>query len=579
MPKNKDGKVEIKNALISVYDKTCINSLVELLDHFKINIFSTGGTYDFIKDLGYTVTNIEELTDYPSILNGRVKTLHPKIFGGILKTKSKSDIADTKKYNIPDFDLVAVDLYPFLDTVKNNDSHDEIIEKIDIGGISLIRAAAKNYNRVTCLSSKKEIKDFVSSNRPGISNFDKKLHTPLDERKTLAHIAFETSRRYDSHIEDYLIGIPVAKELRYGENPHQKAEFRGNLNKILNQISGKELSYNNLLDIDCAINLMSDIMRYYLSGGGVSNFAIIKHNNPCGFAKSDENVYEAFKRALAGDPQSAFGGILISSEEIDSEAASEIDKIFFEVLLAPSFSPKALKILKSKKKRILIEYKLPLHNFDNYNYPYYYDKSVRSCLNGILWQEVDTATPPSTFIYDHALSLNAKIKDLNTKYDFKGLINKNKSYKWEVVTKKQYIRDKKGKYLYWKDGKKYYKLMTAGSGYLAVIIAKHTKSNCIVLVSQSGQLIGSGMGQVSRIDALNQAIEKAKKFGFKSELSDCILASDAFFPFKDCVELAHANNIKNILQPGGSIRDNESIDFCDKHKMTMIFTGTRHFRH
>ena len=505
---------KITSALISVFDKSGLDQVVNKLNCSGIKLYSTGGTYDYIKNLNIDVQKVEDLTSYPSILNGRVKTLHPIIFGGILKTDSKSDKNDAEKYDIPDIDLVIVDLYPFSDTVKKTDQVDEIIEKIDIGGVSLIRAAAKNYKSVLCISSKSQYEDLINL-------LNKDAGSSIITRKEFATKAFKNTMNYDSEISKYFNNTSlIKKELRYGENPHQKAEFRGNLNKILNQISGKELSYNNLLDIDCAINLMSDIMRYYLSGGGVSNFAIIKHNNPCGFAKSGENVYEAFKRALAGDPQSAFGGILISSEEIDSEAASEIDKIFFEVLLAPSFSPKALKILKSKKKRILIEYKLPLHNFDNYNYPYYYDKSVRSCLNGILWQEVDTATPPSTFIYDHALSLNAKREGFNTKYDFKGLINKNKSYKWEVVTKKQYIRDKKGKILKSNvDGKKYYKLMTAGSGYLAVIIAKHTKSNCIVLVSQSDQLIGSGMGQVSRIDALNQAIEKAKKFGFKSELS------------------------------------------------------------
>ena len=496
---------KITSALISVFDKSGIDQIVNKLDSCQVKLYSTGGTYDYIKKLNINVTKVEDITTYPSILKGRVKTLHPKIFGGILKTDSESDKNDADKYNIPDIDLVIVDLYPFSETVKKTNDVDQIIEKIDIGGISLIRAAAKNFKSVLCISSKLQYQDLMTL-------LDKDCSSNIENRKDFAIKAFNNTMSYDSDIFKYFNQPNIdKKQLRYGENPHQEGFFIGNLKKIFNQLNGKDISYNNILDIDSAINLMKDLNFER------NVFAILKHNNPCGVAIRSKLV-DSYKDSLASDNISAFGGVLITNSKIDFETANEINKLFFEILIAPSFEEDALDILKSKKNRIILELiKYPV-NTNNY----------RSCLDGELIQSIDD------------------IIDVSKNFD--------------IVTKespdKAIINDL----------------------IFASIIAKHTKSNCIIL-AKDYKLIGSGMGQVSRIDALNQAIEKSKNFGFQSELNSCVMASDAFFPFKDCVELANSNKIKNIIQPGGSIRDNESIEFCDKHKMTMVFTGTRHFRH
>ena len=501
---------KISSALISVFDKNKIENICHILSNNDIEIYSTGGTFDYIKQLGIKIKKVEDLTSYPSILNGRVKTLHPKVFGGILKTNSKSDLDESKKYEIPDIDLVVVDLYPFEDTVKNSNNHEDIIEKIDIGGVSLIRAAAKNYENVVCISSKDQYDELVSILNNGCK-------TDIEYRKKLAYEAFQKSSDYDCKIYSYLgsenINInfekDTIKELRYGENPHQKGRFIGQIDKIFEQIHGKDISYNNLLDIDSAIGLLNDLETKK------SVFLIHKHNNPCGVALRD-NILDAYLDALSCDNVSAFGGILTSNQIIDIETAREIDKLFFEVLIAPNYSDSALDLLKSKKNRIII--KLKSYSINKLQ--------TRSCLNGILEQDLD---------------------DKIDKFD-----------DFKVVTK---ISPNSSK---------------SDDLVLATIIAKHTKSNCIAIVKNK-QLIGSGMGQVSRIDALNQAIEKSKKFGF--DLSESCLASDAFFPFSDCVEISHANNINYIVQPGGSIKDQDSIDFCNKNGMSMVFSGIRHFRH
>ncbi len=496
---------KITSALISVFDKSGIDQIVSKLNSYQVKLYSTGGTYDYIKKLNIDVSKVEDLTTYPSILKGRVKTLHPKIFGGILKTDSKSDKNDADKYDIPDIDLVIVDLYPFSETVAKTSDLDQIIEKIDIGGVSIIRAAAKNYKSVLCISSKSQYKDLIALLEKGCTS-------SLEDRKEFANKAFQNTMNYDSDIFKYFDqSSKEEKQLRYGENPHQKAVFIGNMDKVFNQLHGKDISYNNLLDIDSAINLIKDL------NFEKNVFAILKHNNPCGVAIRLKLV-DAFNDSLSSDNISAFGGVLITNSKIDFQTAKEIDKLFFEILIAPSFEPDALGILKSKKNRIILELIRYPNNTVNY----------RSCLDGELKQSIDDIIDvPNNFKVVTKSSPN------------KAIIN-------DLV--------------------------------FASIISKHTKSNCIIL-AKDYKLIGSGMGQVSRIDALNQAIQKSKKFGFKSELDSCVMASDAFFPFKDCVELAHSNKIKHIIQPGGSIRDNESIDFCDKHKMSMVFTGTRHFRH
>ena len=493
---------KIQSALISVFNKDKIENICSLLSENNVKIYSTGGTYDYISKLGIKLEKVEDLTSYPSILKGRVKTLHPKVFGGILKTSSSSDIEDSKKYDIPDIDLVIVDLYPFEETVKNSNDNNEIIEKIDIGGVSLIRAAAKNYENTVCISSSSQYEELIDVLNDNCS-------TNISFRKRLAVEAFNKCSNYDSKIFSYLNGKDIKRELRYGENPHQKARFIGDFDECFEQINGKDISYNNLLDIDSSINLLRDLVS------DKAIFLIHKHNNPCGVAIRD-SLIEAYNDSLACDSISAFGGILTTNKIIDEDTANQINELFFEILIAPDFEDEALKILKSKKNRILIKLnKIPKESIQR-----------RTCLNGELEQDFDMKT--------------------ETFDDFKIVTNTSpdKNNSDDLV--------------------------------LASIIAKHTKSNCII-ITKNQQLIGSGMGQVSRIDALNQAINKSKKFGF--DLDGASLASDAFFPFSDCVEISFKNGIKSIVQPGGSLRDIDSIEFCNQNKMSMMFSGIRHFRH
>ena len=498
---------KIKSALISVFNKDKIDEICSYLSSNNVIIYSTGGTYNYISNLGIPVKKVEDLTSFPSILNGRVKTLHPKVFGGILRTNSESDIEDSKNYDIPNFDLVIVDLYPFEETLKTTKNHNDIIEKIDIGGVSLIRAAAKNYENVTCISSSSQYDKLIRIIKEDCS-------TDISFRKTLAFEAFEKSSTYDSIISGYLNPESVKKntelrELRYGENPHQKGRFIGDLKDYLIQLNGKEISYNNLLDIDASLDLLRDL------DSTKAVFLIHKHNNPCGVAIRD-SITEAYEDALACDNVSAFGGILTSNKKIDKKTADQINKLFFEILIAPDFDDDALDLLKSRKNRILIKLnKIPIKNIQK-----------RSCLNGFLEQDIDN-----------------KIEKFE---DFKVVTTKTPNNK------------------------------NSNDLVLASIIAKHTKSNCIAIVKNQ-QLIGSGMGQVSRIDALYQAIEKSKRFGF--ELIQSSLASDAFFPFSDCVEISFKNGIDSIVQPGGSVRDQDSIDFCNENQISMVFSGIRHFRH
>ena len=504
----------IKTALISVYHKEGLLPILKKLQALQVQIFSTGGTEAYIRKQNIEVTAVENLTDYPSILGGRVKTLHPKIFGGILARRDNpNDIKELNQYQIPEIDLVIVDLYPFEETVKNGSTQQEVIEKIDIGGISLIRAAAKNFKDVLCVSSRNQYDELLEI-----------LHTSngktkLLQRKKFATKAFNISSHYDTAIFHYFnqdnfenplkISELYGKKLRYGENPHQNGFFFGNFDALFDKIHGKELSYNNLLDVDAAINLMQEFKNEK------PTFAILKHNNACGIAQR-ETIKQAYLDALAGDPISSFGGILIANTTIDKETAQEINKLFCEVVIAPKYTDEALKILTSKKNRILLlqkEIQLP-------------NTSVRTCLNGYLLQD----------------------KDLKT--DTKNIL--------ETVTKNapnnQEIED----------------LLFASK------ICKNTKSNTIVL-AKNKQLLASGTGQTSRVDALNQAIIKAKHFNFN--LTDAVMASDAFFPFPDCVEIADKAGIKAVIQPGGSIKDQLSIDYCNAHKMPMVFTKTRHFKH
>jgi phosphoribosylaminoimidazolecarboxamide formyltransferase/IMP cyclohydrolase len=504
-------KIRIKNALISVFDKNGLEEIVKQLSDFNIDLYSTGGTEKFIKDLDIKVNKIEDLTTYPSILGGRVKTLHPNIFGGILARRDNTkDQEQLKKYDIPEFDLVIVDLYPFEETVKNNSIHQEIIEKIDIGGVSLIRAGAKNYKDVLVVSQKKqytEILEILKNNGP---------YSNEAQRKEFASEAFNLSSHYDTLIFKFLNSkdqpifkesINKNKELRYGENPHQKGYFFGNINEIFDQLNGKELSYNNLLDVDAAVNLISEFQE--------TTFAILKHNNACGIASRD-NLKEAFVDALAGDPVSSFGGILITNKEVDLDTALEINKLFYEVLIAPSFSDNALEVLKSKTKRVLLKQK-------NINLS---KTQFRTILNGVLVQDKDLIT-------DCIDIMKTVTKKTPSKHELDNLVFASK-------------------------------------------VCKHTKSNTIVFVNNK-QLLASGVGQTSRIDALKQAVEKAKNF--KMNLVGSVMASDAFFPFPDCVELANKSGISSVIQPGGSIKDNLSINYCDENNLSMVMTSTRHFKH
>tara|TARA_B100002052_G_scaffold43020_1_gene35522 strand:+ start:131454 stop:132974 length:1521 start_codon:yes stop_codon:yes gene_type:complete len=504
------NKREIKNVLISVFNKDGLHPIIHKLNELSVKIFSTGGTKEFIEKEGVNVTAVENLTTFPSILGGRVKTLHPKIFGGILSRRDTvEDEKQLQKYDIPKFDLIIVDLYPFEKTVDSGANESEIIEKIDVGGISLIRAAAKNYKDVLVVSEMQLYNELLSILNEG-------PYSDLSQRKEFAKIAFNVSSHYDSNIFNYFnnnkfdtlkLSIRENKTLRYGENPHQSGYFFGNLEKLISKINGKELSYNNLLDIDAAINLIKEFSD--------TTFAILKHNNACGVA-TNSNLLNAWKEALSADPSSAFGGVLITNKEIDFETAKEINNLFYEVLIAPSYEKTALALLKEKKNRIILiqnQINLPKNQF-------------RSALNGILMQQKDLKT--DTF---------SDMKNVTKKEP-----TQNEIQDLEFASK----------------------------------ICKHTKSNTIVL-AKNRQLLASGTGQTSRIDALNQAIEKANKFGFN--LNGSVMASDAFFPFPDCVKVAHEAGISAVIQPGGSIKDQLSIDYCDKNKISMVMTGIRHFKH
>ncbi|SMO66712.1 IMP cyclohydrolase /phosphoribosylaminoimidazolecarboxamide formyltransferase [Saccharicrinis carchari] len=505
------GSKKIKSALISVFHKDGLDEIIKTLNKLDVQLYSTGGTQTFIENLGVEVKAVEDITGYPSILGGRVKTLHPKVFGGILARRHNSlDKEQLLQYDIPEFDLVIVDLYPFEATVASGAGEQDIIEKIDIGGISLIRAAAKNYNDVLIVPSKAQ---YAHLNK--VLNEDKGIST-IAQRKEFAKAAFAVSSYYDSAIFNYFdneqgsalrIGHDNTRTLRYGENPHQKGKFYGNLDEVFEQIHGKEISYNNLLDIDAAINLIGDFNE--------TTFAILKHNNACGLA-SRENLTEAWKDALAADPVSAFGGVLIANKAIDLETAQEINKIFFEVIITPAYNEDALEVLRSKKNRIILILKpCELPNILN-----------RTLLNGVLSQQKDIKTETS--------------EDLKTATTLKPDANE--------------VED----------------LLFANK------LVKHTKSNAIVL-AKNKQLIASGVGQTSRVDALNQAIAKAKAFNF--ELQGAVMASDAFFPFPDCVEIAQMEGVKAVIQPGGSIKDQDSVDYCNQNGMKMVLTGIRHFKH
>ncbi len=508
-----DGSKKIKSALISVFDKTGLAPIIQELHKNGVVLYSTGGTQAYIEEQGVPVERVEDLTSYPSILGGRVKTLHPKIFGGILNRRDlDTDQAQIAEFEIPEIDLVIVDLYPFEDTVASGADHSAIIEKIDIGGISLIRAAAKNYKDVVIIPSKNQYESFleVISKNNG--------YTSLEDRKNFARDAFDVSSHYDTHIFNYFNNeeIDVFKQsikesqvLRYGENPHQKGIFHGNLDEMFDKLHGKELSYNNLLDVDAAVNLMNDFQN------DDPTFAILKHNNACGLA-TRSTIHQAYKDALAGDPVSAFGGILICNTEIDLETANEINSLFCEVVIAPSFVAEGLEILKSKKNRIILVQKdvtLPTRQF-------------RTILNGVLEQDKDLITEGKEI-------LESKTIEKPNAEQIEDLLFANK-------------------------------------------LVKHTKSNTIVL-AKNKQLLASGTGQTSRVDALRQAIHKAKSFDF--DLNGAVMASDAFFPFPDCVEIAGNEGVKTVIQPGGSIKDQLSIDYCNENGIAMVFTGNRHFKH
>ena len=506
--------ITAQSALISVFSKEGLEPLVRKFHELGITLYSTGGTEQFIKDLGIPVEPVEEVTSYPSILGGRVKTLHPKVFGGILnRRENDGDQKEMEEYKIPQLDIVVVDLYPFEKTVASGAGEQDIIEKIDIGGISLIRAAAKNFKDTLCVSSMEDYAEVLDLITEGNAS------TTLEDRKRFAAKAFNVSSHYDTAIFNYFnaeaeedafkLSFNEGKNLRYGENPHQKGVFYGDFNAMFEQLHGKELSYNNLLDVDAAVNLMSEFSEEK------PTFAIFKHNNACGLAQR-ETLHQAYVDALAGDPVSAFGGILIANREIDTDTAEEIHKLFCEVVIAPSFSAEALSILKQKKNRVLLTQKGEVPS----------GKIVRSCLNGILVQARDNKT--------------------DGKDDLKMITKKSPS--------PEHIED----------------LLFASK------ICKHTKSNTIVL-AKNRQLFASGTGQTSRVDALQQAIEKAKSFEF--DLTGAVMASDAFFPFPDCVAIAGKAGIDAVIQPGGSIKDQLSIDYCNDNGIAMVMTGIRHFKH
>lgn len=502
---------QISNALVSVFSKEGLDRIVKMLHQLGISIYSTGGTQKFIAELGIPVTAVEELTSYPSILGGRVKTLHPKVFGGILARREESgDMEQLSEYEIPEIDLVIVDLYPFEDTVSSGAAEQEIIEKIDIGGISLIRAAAKNFKDVLVVASREQYDPLFALLESGQGS------STIEERRSFAAEAFNVSSHYDSEIFKYFDGdlnsalkvsVKSSRKLRYGENPHQEGFFYGEFDELFEQIHGKEISYNNLLDIDAAVGLIKEFEE--------TTFAVMKHNNACGIA-SREKLADAWKDALAGDPVSAFGGVLICNREIDVDTAEEMNKIFFEVVIAPSYNEDALKILQQKKNRIILILK------DSETQ----EKTVRTVLNGVLVQDRDQST-------EQAADMKPATRKKASSEELADLVFANK-------------------------------------------IVKHTKSNAIVL-AKGRQLVASGVGQTSRVDALMQSIEKARHFEF--DLEGAVMASDAFFPFADSVEIAEKAGIRAVVQPGGSVRDQDSIDFCDAHGVSMVFTGIRHFKH
>lgn len=502
---------KITTALISVYHKDGLEPVLSALKDKGVNIFSTGGTYDYILEKGYKAETVESLTSYPSILGGRVKTLHPKVFGGILARRDNVADKDTLlQYQIPEFDLVIVDLYPFEETVRTTDDEQAIIEKIDIGGISLLRAAAKNFNDVLVVSSSDQYTDLIEILEENDGS------ATLHDRKRFASKAFDVSSHYDTAIYNWMSddsadsfkqSISKSSVLRYGENPHQKGVFYGNLDEMFGQLHGKAISYNNLQDLDAAVALIDEFDD--------TAFAILKHNNACGLAVRDKLV-DAWKDALAGDPVSAFGGVLITNRNVDKETADEINKLFFEIILAPGYEPEALSVLQQKKNRIILkrkEGKMQKQQF-------------RTMLNGVLWQENDGVT-------ETAGQLEAKTNKVPTAEEVEDLLFANK-------------------------------------------IVKHVKSNAIVL-AKNKQLVGLGTGQTSRVDALKQAIEKAQNF--KLSLENSVMASDAFFPFADSVEIAHKAGVTAVIQPGGSVRDEDSILYCNENNMAMVFTGVRHFKH
>lgn len=503
---------KIQSALISVFDKNGLEPIVKELHKHNVTIYSTGGTETFIKDLNIPVVPVEDVTSYPSILGGRVKTLHPKVFGGILNRQDhEGDIAQMKEFDIPQIDLVIVDLYPFEKTVASGAPEADIIEKIDIGGISLIRAAAKNFKDTVIVPSVNEYELFLQMIQ------DNNGATTLENRRLLATKAFHVSSHYDGAIFNYFntdetvlkISHADGNELRYGENPHQKGHFFGDFDSLFDKLHGKELSYNNLLDVDAAVNLMNEFKNE------APTFAILKHNNACGVAQRS-TMKAAYLDALAGDPTSAFGGVLIANGNIDVETAEEVNKLFCEVVIAPAYDEAAIEILKEKKNRIILvikETELP-------------KKQVRTCLNGILVQDKDNIT-------DNKELLTNVTKLSPSDREIEDLLFASK-------------------------------------------ICKHTKSNTIVLV-KDGQLCSSGTGQTSRVDALRQAIEKANSFNI--DLKGAVMASDAFFPFPDCVEIANNAGITAVIQPGGSIKDDLSINYCNENNIAMVCTGIRHFKH
>lgn len=505
--------IKIKSALISVFSKEGLEPIARKLDQLGVKILSTGGTQQFLEGLGISVTKVEDITSYPSILDGRVKTLHPKVFGGILARREEDHQEQLKTYDIPEIDLVIVDLYPFEKTIRETSDESEIIEKIDIGGISLIRAAAKNFNDVVVVPSQKEYSLLLQLLE------DKGGVTSLEDRKHLAWKSFCVSADYDQAIQQYFApadaggGYEVKaegkQELRYGENPHQKGYFYGPLEEVFEKLGGKELSYNNLVDIDAAVQLMSEFE------GEAPTFAVLKHTNACGVAQA-ETVLESWLKSLAADPVSAFGGILITNTKVDLATAEEVNKLFYEVLIAPDFEPAALELLQKKKKRIILRIR------EFYRAP----QQFKSLLNGVLVQDAD--------------------------------LTKETSEDLTVVTTAQPTQDQIRDLLF------------------ANICAKHLKSNTIALVKDQ-QLIGMGCGQTSRVDSLRQAVDKARSFGF--DTTGSVMASDAFFPFPDCVEIGYEAGVKAVIQPGGSIKDQDSIDFCNAHDMPMVITGIRHFKH